>query len=148
MLTNYKIFLTAPPPLTAFTTSADETACTQQPCLRPGCCLHTVSSSYVVVVCGPLTPCLCMAMYSPRIALHYSDQGHPMYRHFTCPAQPCRATSHHPHHPPCISHPSPGLVLDQLTDQPTHTRRKTRSSPNLHLNPHLKLHALGVGVGV
>ena len=64
MLTNCKIFLTAPPPLTASTTYADETACTQQPRLRPGCRLHAVSSSYVVVVhCigmdGPLTSWLC-----------------------------------------------------------------------------------------
>ena len=50
MLTNRKIFLTTPPPLTASTTSADETACTRQPCLRPGCRLHAVSSSYIVVM--------------------------------------------------------------------------------------------------
>ena len=60
MLTNRKIFLTAPPPLTASTTYTDETACTQQPRLRPGCHLHAVSSSYVIVMhCigmdGPLT---------------------------------------------------------------------------------------------
>ena len=53
MLTNRKIFLAAP--LTASTTSADETACTRQPRLRPGCRLHAVSSSYVIVVRGPLT---------------------------------------------------------------------------------------------
>ena len=42
------------------TTYADETACTRQPHLRPGCRLHAVSSSYVIVMhCigmdGPLT---------------------------------------------------------------------------------------------
>ena len=63
------------------TTSAVETACTQQPHLRPGCHLHAVSSLYVVVACGPLTPWLCMAMYSPKTALHHSDQGHPRYHH-------------------------------------------------------------------
>ena len=46
-------------------TTADETACTREPRLRPGCCLHAVSSSYVIVACGPLTPWLCTAMYSP-----------------------------------------------------------------------------------
>ena len=64
MLTNHKIFLAAP--LTASTTSADETVCTRQPRLRPGCCLHTVSSLYVIVVHGPLTP---LAMYGHLDAL-------------------------------------------------------------------------------
>ena len=73
--------------------SADQTVCTQQPCLRPGCRLHAVSSSYVVVACGPLTPLatygpltswLCTAMYSrsSRTPPHYpSDQdgAHPRY---------------------------------------------------------------------
>ena len=77
-------------PLTASTTSAGETACTRQPRLRPGCRLHAVSSSYVIVVCCPLTPWLRTAMYSPRTALHYSDQGHPGYRHLMRPTQPRR----------------------------------------------------------
>ena len=44
--------------LTASTTSAstDETACTRQPRLRPGCHLHAVSSLDVVVTHSPLTP--------------------------------------------------------------------------------------------
>ena len=57
-----------PPPM-ATSASADEAACTWQPHLRPGCCLHAVSSSDVVVVhCigmdSPLTPWLHMAMSS------------------------------------------------------------------------------------
>ena len=35
--------------LTAASTSTDKAACTQQPHLRPGCHLHAVSSSDVVV---------------------------------------------------------------------------------------------------
>ena len=37
------------PPPTAASASADEAACTRQPCLRPGCRLHAVSSLDVVV---------------------------------------------------------------------------------------------------
>ena len=88
------------------TTSADETACTQQPCLRPGCHLHTVSSSYVVVMhCigmdGPLTswlhtpsdPCIvrvcsvvvvapAAAHVSPRLA-HVGPRCEVCLRYFT-----------------------------------------------------------------
>ena len=137
MLTNYKNFLTASPP------PADETACTRQPRLRPGCRLHAVSSSYVVVVCGPLTPWLHTAMYSPRTALHYSDQGHPRYRHLTRPTQPRR---------PLIiriilhAYPTPLQVRSWINARISpRTGRKTWSSPNSHLNPHLKSHALGAG---
>ena len=56
MLTNHKNFLTA----STTSASADKTACTQQPHLRPGCCLHAVSSLDIVVARGPLTP---LAMY-------------------------------------------------------------------------------------
>ena len=42
--------------LTASTTSTSETACTQQPCLRPGCHLHAVSFSDDIVMHSPLTP--------------------------------------------------------------------------------------------
>ena len=138
MLTNQKKFLTTSPPPT------DKTACTQQPCLRPGCRLHAVSSSYVIVVCGPLTPWLRTAMYSPRTALHYSDQGHPRYHHLTHPNQP---------HRPLIIHiilhayPTPLQVQSWINAQISPcTGRKTRSSPNSHLNLHLKSHALGVGI--
>ena len=49
-ITNF-FWLLPPPP-------ADETACTWQPHLRPGCCLHAVSSLYAIIVRGPLTPWL------------------------------------------------------------------------------------------
>ena len=49
---------------------ADEAACTQQPRLRPGCYLHTVSS-LDVLACGPLTP---LATYSTYLGLYPSDQ--------------------------------------------------------------------------
>ena len=144
MLTNHKNFITAPPPLTTSTTSADETACTRQPCLRPGCRLHAVSSSYVVVVCGPLTPWLRMAMYSPRTALHYSDQGHPRYHHLMCPTQPRLLIIHIILH----AYPTPLQVQSWINAQISpRTGRKIWSSPNLHLNPHLKSHALGAGAG-
>ena len=139
MLTNQKKFLTASPP------PADETACTRQPCLRPGCCLHAVSSLYVIVVCGPLTLWLHTAMYSPRTALHYSDQCHPGYHHLMHPTQP---------HRPLIIHiilhayPTPHQVWSWINTRISPcTGRKTQSSPNSHLNPHLKSHALGAGVG-
>ena len=90
MLTNRKIFLTTPPPLTASTTYTDETACTRQPRLRPGCHLHAVSSSYVIVVhCigmdGPLTswlrtpsdPCIirvCSVVVVAPAAAHVSPR--------------------------------------------------------------------------
>ena len=77
MLTNCKIFLTAPP-LTASTTSANETACTWQPHLRPGCYLHAVSSLYVIVVHGPLTPWLRMVTIQ---VCTQTRAGHPGYRH-------------------------------------------------------------------
>ena len=139
MLTNHENFLTAS------TTSTDETACTQQPHLRPGYHLHAVSSSYVVVVCGPLTPWLHTAMYSPRTALHYSDQGHPRYCHFTPPLNPTWR--------PLIIHiilhayPTPLQVQSWINSwiSPC-TGRKTQSSLNSHLNPHLKSHALAAGV--
>ena len=69
MLTNHKNFLTA-----STTASADETACTRQPRLRPGCRLYAVSSLDIVVARGPLTP---LATYSclSQTPLHYpSDQ--------------------------------------------------------------------------
>ena len=56
-----KIFWPLPPP------PADKTACTQQPCLRPGCCLHAISFSDVV-----LTPLATSGHYS---GLYSSDQG-------------------------------------------------------------------------
>ena len=56
-----KFFWPLPPPPT------DETACTRQPCLRPGCCLHAISFSDVV-----LTP---LATYGHYIGLYSSDQG-------------------------------------------------------------------------
>ena len=111
-------------PLTTSTTSAGETVCTRQPRLRPGCHLHAVSSSYVIVVCGPLTPWLRMAMYSPRTALYYSDQGHPGYCHLMCPTQPCRPLIIH-----IILHayPTPLQVRSWINTQISpRTGRKTR----------------------
>ena len=54
--------------LTASTTSTstDETACTRQPRLRPGCRLHAVFSLDIIVMHGPLTP---LAVYGHLDAL-------------------------------------------------------------------------------
>ena len=59
-------------------TPADETACTQQLHLRPGCCLHAVSSMYVVVACGPLTPWLRMVTIQ---VCTQTRASHPRYHH-------------------------------------------------------------------
>ena len=64
-----------PPPM-ATSPSADETACTWQPCLRPGCCLNTISSSGVVTR-SPLTP---LAMYS-HIFRFRPGWAHPRHHH-------------------------------------------------------------------
>ena len=58
-----------PPPMAA-SASADKAACTWQPHLRPGYCLHAVSS-LDVVTCSPLTP---LATYSTYSGLYPSDQ--------------------------------------------------------------------------
>ena len=54
-----KMFLTT----STTSASADEMVCTQQPCLRPGCHPHAVSSSDIVVACHPLTPWLHITTY-------------------------------------------------------------------------------------
>ena len=69
-ITNFFWLLPSPP--------ADETACTQQPHLTPGCCLHTVSSSYVIVACSPLTPLLCTVTIQ---VCTQTRASHPRYHH-------------------------------------------------------------------
>ena len=101
MLTNHKIFITAPPPLTTSTTSTGETVCTQQPHLRPSCCLHAVSSSYVIVVCGPLTPWLRTAIQT-RTTLGTIISRAPLN-----PADLSSSTSSSMHIPP-LSRSGPG----------------------------------------
>ena len=94
------------PPPTAASASGDEAACTHQPCLRPGCCLHAVSSLDVVVAHCIATDCLLTSWlhtschwHFPTICpnVHYLSPHAPQHiRSSTCIAQT------HAHWTPCI----------------------------------------------
>ena len=128
------------------TTSADETVCRQQPGLRHGCQVHTVSSS-MSLLCAALSllgcvwPCI-------HLGLLYTTQTRATL------GTVISRTLLNPMGRPLIIHiifhayPTPLQVWSWINSRISpHTGRKTRSSPNSHLNPHLKSHALGVGAG-
>ena len=112
MLTNHEFFLTAPPP----------------PQMRQHAPNNHILDLVVVCMLSPLRMSLLCAALSLlscvwpciHLGLLYTTQTRATPGTVISRAHSTPQTSHHPHHPPCISHPSPGPVLDQRTDQPTH----------------------------
>ena len=95
------------PPLTAASASADEAACTRQPRLRPGCHLHAVPSSDVVVAhcittdC-PLTSWLCTLCRWPFPTIHPNTHHLSPQHHHYCTRSSMCITQTHVHWTPCI----------------------------------------------